>query len=157
MKKTFVLLTALMLALSTLAVTNVHASQVQHYPAQLEYIDAQVNVMLPRLDDFQAQYFTVNGRYYQALQSHTAAPDVPTIPDGIDQSPTDQPESLALFWDAFAELPDQLAWSFRIDTYSGPDGDGYVLTIETLINGETWTRAVNYGPDAWRAADWYKQ
>jgi hypothetical protein len=154
----FVSLSLLMLVVSVLPAAQVSAAQVQYYPAQLEYIDAQVNLMLPRLDDFQAEYYAVNGRYYQALQSHTTAPDVPTVPDAIDQSPTDQPEDLALFWDGFAELPDQLGWSFRIDTYASPDGDGYVLTVETVIDYQTWTRSVNHGPasEDWRAAEWYQ-
>lgn len=154
MKKLLYLLPLLLLL--AVSATSAQAAQVVAYPAELAYYDAQVDLMLPRLDDFQYQYYTVNGRYYQALESHAAAPDVPTVPDGIDNSPTDQPESLALFWDVFAELPEVLAWAFRIDTYSGPDGDGYVLTVTTVVNGETWQRSVNYGPDTWRTANWYK-
>lgn len=152
MKKLLYLIPVLLLAFTV--TSNVHAAQVQ-YPAELEYYDAQINILLPRLESFQFQYYAVNGRFYQALESHITAPDVPTVPDGINSSPTDQPETLAYFWDVFAELPDVLAWSFRIDTYSGPDGDGYVLTVTTIVNGETWQRSVNYGPDTWRAADWY--
>jgi hypothetical protein len=140
--------------IAALGVGNVYA-QTDPYPAELEYYDAQIAVLLPRLDDFQYQYHVTNGRYFQALQSHSSAPEVPTVPDGIEASPTDQPEALAYFWSTFAELPDLLAWSFRIDTYSGPLGDGYVLTVETVVNGQTWTRAINYGPDAWRNAEWY--
>jgi hypothetical protein len=155
-KKTFVLLTVLaMLALSIVPVSGASAAQVNPFPSQLAYYDAQINVLLPRLESFQAQYHAVNERYYQALISHTAAPDVPTVPDGIEASPTDQDETLAFFWDAYAELPDVLAWSFSIDTYSGPDGDGYVLNVETSIDGVVWMRSINYGPDDWRATDWY--
>lgn len=148
----------ILFVLLSVAVPTVPASaaQVQAYPAELAYYDAQIDLMIPHLDDFQYSYYVTNGRYYQALQSHTSAPDVPTVPDGINSSPTDQPEDLALFWDVYAALPDQLAWAFRIDTYSGPDGDGYVVTIETVIDGNLWTRSVNYGPDTWRASDWYQ-
>ncbi len=156
MKKFVTLLSLLlMLAVSVVPVTSAQA-QTDQFPAELEYYDAQIDLLIPRLDDFEYQYYIVNGRYYQALESHTTAPEVPTVPDGIESSPTDQPESLALFWDVFAELPDTLAWAFRIDTYSGPDGDGYVLTVSTVVNGETWQRSVNYGPDTWRNANWYK-
>ncbi len=154
MKKLFALSLVLMLALSIAPMTRASA-QVTAFPAELEYYDAQINVLLPRLESFQAQYYNINGRYYQALTSHTSAPDVPTVPDGIQSSPTDQDETLAYFWNSFAALPNQLAWSFSIDTYSGPDGDGYVLNVETVVNGETWRCAINHGPDAWRAADWY--
>lgn len=157
MKKLIYLLPllALIAVLGVGNVQSVQASQTVQYPAELAYYDAQINLLLPRLDDFQYQYHTVNGRYYQALASHATAPDVPEVPDALSQSPTDQPETLAFFWHDIAELPEVLAWSFRIDTYSGPDGDGYVLTAETIVNSETWMRSVNYGPDTWRAADWY--
>lgn len=157
MKKKYVNLTLFFLALAAVVFTplTAHAAQVDQYPAELEYYDAQIDLMLPRLAQFQDQYHAVNGRYYQALESHTAAPEVPTVPDGIHNSPTDQPEDLALFWETFAELPEVLAWSFRIDTYSGPDGDGYVLTVTTIVDGIEWQRAINHGPDTWRDADWY--
>jgi hypothetical protein len=151
MKKLFVLSTVLlMLAVS---IVPVSAKQPEQYPAELAYYDAQINVLLPRLESFQAQYHDVNGRYYQALASHTTAPDVPTVPDEITSSPTDQPETLAYFWQT-AALPEELAWSIRIDNYSGPNGDGYVLNVETNINGDTWVRSINHGPDTWRNADW---
>ena len=156
MKKLFpVLLSLMVLAVS---IVPVNAQAAMSGPAELQYYDAQIDLMVPRLDAFEAEYYAANGRYYQALQSHTAAPDVPTIPDAITESPTDQPEDLALFWQDYAALPDVLAWSFRIDTYSAPDGDGYVLTVETVIDGDVWTRAQNYGPasEDWRASNWYK-
>lgn len=157
MKQKFFLTLIALLVLFALAASPMQAdaAQVVQYPAELQYYDAQIDLMLPRLAQFQAQYYGVNGRYYQALESHTAAPDVPTVPDAINNSPTDQPEDLALFWESFAELPDVLAWSFRIDTYSGPDGDGYVVTVTTVVNGQPWQRVINYGPDTWRDADWY--
>jgi hypothetical protein len=155
MKKFATLTTLLlMLAVSILPATAAQA-QTDQYPAELAYYDAQIDLLIPHLDDFQYQYYITNGRYYQALESHSAAPDVPTVPDGIEQSPTDQPESLALFWEGYANLPDVLAWALRIDTYSGPDGEGYVLTVSTVINGEVWQRSINYGPDASRNAEWY--
>ena len=154
MKKLLAVLPILLLMLA-IGIVPVGAAQQQAFPAELAYYDAQINVLIPRLNNFQAQYYAVNGRYYQALVSHETAPDVPTVPDGITSSPTDQPETLAYFWETFAELPDSLGWSFRIDTYYGPDGNGYVITISTLVDGETWERAVNYGPEAWRAAEWY--
>ena len=159
MKKLFPLFVMLTVLSIVVPITGASAAQVEYSgPAELQYYDAQIDVLMPRLEAFQATYYAVNGRYYQALTSHATAPDVPAVPDAIDVSPTDQPETLALFWDDIAELPDTLAWSFRIDTYSAPSGDGYVLTVETVIDGETWTRSINPGPasEDWRAADWYQ-
>jgi hypothetical protein len=152
MKKIFLLTLVLALLLSA---SPALAQANDMSPSQLAYTDAQVDILLPRLEQYQAQYYYRNGQYYQALVSHSTAPNVPTPPDGLSNAPTDQLENLAYFWDVFATLPEELSWSFSIDTYSGPDGDGYVLNVETVINGETWKRAVNYGPDSWRAADWY--
>lgn len=154
MKNTLLFLTMLTVLVST-NVTSAHATAQVAYPAELAYYDAQINVLLPRLDDFQYQYYVANGRYYQALASHTTAPDVPTIPDAIQSSPTDQEETLAYFWEVFAALPDQLAWSFSLDTYSGPDGEGYVLNVETSVDGVTWMRSINYGPDVSRNVEWF--
>lgn len=150
MKKLFTLLFVIAFALQA---APVHAQAA--VPPQLAYYDAQISVLLPRLENFQAEYHATNGMYYQALQSHSTVPDVPTLPDELYNAPTDQPETLALFWQDFAALPSELSWSFRIDTYSGPEGDGYVLTVDTLIDGLTWQRSINYGPDSWRAYGWY--
>lgn len=157
MKKVFPVF--LMIAMLIIPVTGASASQVSFAgPAELQYYDAQIDVLLPRLAVFQANYYAVNGRYYQALTSHAAPPEVPEVPDMITEHPTDQPEDLALFWETFAELPAALAWSFSIDTYSSPDGDGYVLNVDTVIDGDTWARSINFGPasEDWREADWYK-
>jgi len=152
MKKLLLLITLVTLFALPMSAS---AAQVNPYPSELAYIDAQVNIMLPRLEQYQAQYFQRNGQYYQALMSHSTAPDVPTPPDGLSSAPTDQDENLAYFWQVYATLPSQLAWAFSIDTYCGPQGCGYVLNVETVVNGMTWMRAVNYGPDNWRAAEWY--
>jgi len=153
MKKLIYLIPLLLLAVALIApATSASAAQV-YYPDELAYIDAQIAVMLPRLEAFQAEYHNVNGRYYQALQSNTSAPAVPVVPDGITSSPTDQPETLAFFWDASA-LPDQLGWAFSIDTYAGDEGEGFVLNVSTVVNGETWTRSIAYGPETYRGAEW---
>jgi hypothetical protein len=155
MKKLFYLLPILLLALNLSApATHALAAAQEYFPDELLYTDAQINIMLPRLEAFQDEYHKVNGRYYQALISNNTAPDVPVVPDGIKSSPTDQPETLAFFWDA-SSLPDTLAWSFSIDTYAGPDGEGYVLSVYTVVDSETWLRVINYGPDTYRTEEWH--
>lgn len=154
MKKTFTLLFVIVLVAFALPQASAQAVG-NEYPPALVYYDAQIDVLWPRLQTFQDQYRTVNGIYYQSLESNSTVPEVPTLPDGLNDAPSDQPESLALFWQDFAELPSELAWAFRIDTYSGPDGDGYTLTATTVIDGQVWERSLNYGPDTWRDADWY--
>jgi hypothetical protein len=152
--KTKVLLFTMLVFMLTLGVTSASAKP-SAKPKTVEYYDAQIDVLLPYLESYQADYFAANGRYYQALISHSSAPNVPTPPDGLSNMPSDQDENLAYFWD-IAELPASLNWSLKIDTYSGPDGDGYVLTVAAKIQGDIWERSINYGPDTWRAADWYQ-
>ena len=130
-------------------------AQQEYYPAELAYYDAQVNIMLPRLELYQAQYFYANGIYFQSLISHSTAPDAPLPPDGLGNSPTDQDQNLAYFWNVFAALPSQLAWSFSIDTYAGDSGAGYVLNVLTVIDGSLWMRSINYGPENWRGSEWH--
>lgn len=154
--KTFTLLFTL-LALAVL-VTPVNAQQPaqEKIPEELTYVDAQVDVLLPKLDSFEREYFDMNKRYYQALTSHEKVPEVPTVPDKLSASPTDQVETLAYFWIAKAFLPETLSWAMSIDTYSGPDGDGYVLNVETMLYKQIWQRSINYGPEEYRSTDWYQ-
>ena len=143
-----------LLVLTTLLLSATPARAAVNVPPELAYIDAQVEVMAPFLQNFQSRYMQVNGRYYQALFSSSTAPDVPTVPSELHASPTDQPEALAYFWD-YASLPTELAWRYSIDTYAGADGAGYVLNAETVIDGTVWRKSLNYGPENDRAADWY--
>lgn len=152
MKKLFALSLITLLALFSTAAPAA-ASQVQ-YPAELEYIDAQIAIFLPKLDSFEYQYFTQTGAYWQALQSHDTPPEGVALPDDLNKIPTDGDVSLAVMWD-YAALPEQIGWSWRVDTYSGTDGAGYVLNISTTIEGVQWFMSINRGPEQWRGADWY--
>jgi hypothetical protein len=106
------------------------------------------------LDSFEREYFDMNRRYYQALTSHAKVPEVPTVPDKLSASPTDQVETLAYFWTAKAFLPETLTWAISIDTYDGPQGAGYVLNVETMLYKQTWRRSINFGPEDYRSSDW---
>jgi hypothetical protein len=151
MKKIFYLLPVLFVLLASLPTT---AQAQEKVPEELKYYDAQIEVMLPKLDGFEREYFELNKRYYQALTSHSIIPEVPMVPDKMTASPTDQVETLAYFWTAKAFLPEQLSWAISIDTYDGPVGAGYVLNVKTMLYKETWMRSVNVGPEDYRSSDW---
>ncbi len=151
MKRIVVLFTLLVLMLP---ISPVHAQTRKQIPPTLEYYDAQIDVLLPHLADFQLSYHDAAGKYYQALQSHSQAPSVVTEPDQLSGKPTDQAEDLAYFWKDQAYLPAKLGWSFAINTYAGPDGDGYVLVVTGDIEGKIWSRSINVGPEEWRTSDW---
>lgn len=149
----------MLIVLSLLVVMALVPAPVQaqgEVPPSLAYIDAQVDVMLPYLTSFQSDYYQTYSRYFQALQSHSTIPSVPTAPDNLSGRPEDQEQDLAYFW-SVANLPDEIAWSFRIDTYSGSEGDGYVLICVTKVDGVNWYRSINFGPEEWRAFGWLKE
>lgn len=147
-------ITLITIALALMLILTVSVAYAQEpNPPQLDYIDAQLAVFLPRLETFQNDYYYNNGQYYQALQSHTAPP-AGVVPADVTSHPTDQDAILATLWD-FAGLPDETNWSLQIDTYNGPSGPGYVLTVKTDVNGSIWIKSINYGPDTYRSADWY--
>lgn len=143
----------ILLVLALLALPGHAAAQVVQ-PAQLAYIDAQVEIFDQRLAAYQAEYVAANGQYYQALASHSVAPASLTAPDDLTAHPTDQEISLAAVW-TDTGLPVELGWSFQISTYNGPSGMGYTVTVSTVIDGQTWQRTLNHGPEDWRGTGWY--
>lgn len=123
-------------------------------PAELAYMDAQLTIFLPRLSIYQDEYFQANGVYFQALKSVSIAPDGLAAADDIASHPTDQAAALLDMW-SFTGLPVELGWSIQVDTYSGPKGSGYVVTVQTRdVAGVVWEKAVNVGPETWRAYTW---
>jgi hypothetical protein len=155
MNRYFALLfTGLALALGPLFVPVSGALAANDNPKVLEYIDAQVEVFAPMLETYQDDYFAANGTYFQALASHSSPPEGDANPDGLPSHPTDQAEALADLWD-YAGLPASVNWSFRVDTYDGPDGPGYVLTVGCSHGNDHWQRSINYGPESYRTVDWF--
>jgi len=150
MKKLIFVLSALCLLLAPLGVAQAQGATV---PEQLAYTDAQVAVFLPLLDDFQVGYYATNGTYYQALLSHSTPPVGVEPPTDPNARPTDQAEALAALW-SYAGLPAALNWSFSVSTYSGDSGPGYVLNLLTVVDGQTWTKSINRGPETWRDQEW---
>jgi len=151
MKKAFVILVLLAMLVSTIPVE----AQGAYEPGQFVYLDAQVNVFHQSLAGFETQYYATHGEYFQALSSHLSPPELLTAPDGLYLSPTDQPTPLSALW-SYSQLPSEIAWSFRVDTYSSATGPGYVLIVSTSLNGIDWQRNINYGPEAWRNLDWFQ-
>lgn len=45
-------------------------------------------------------------------------------------------------------------FSFRVDEYSGPLGDGWVLEVRLRRSGELWVLEHNEGPETQRARGW---
>jgi len=149
-----VILIAALLLPGAAPVSASPASQSMNVPDQLAYIDAQINVFANHLVGFQQGYKDAHGIYFQSLESHSYAPDVIAPPDGINDRPGYQNETLAVLWSA-AALPWEIGWSFSIDTYNGPAGQGYVLNVRVMIGTQEYRRSTNWGPETYRSMDWY--
>jgi hypothetical protein len=144
----------LAMALATIFAAIAPVKAKENTPKALEYIDAQVDVFEPMLEQYEADYFTANGGYFQALASHSSPPEEDMPPDGIYNHPTDQALALAELW-TYAGLPNSVNWSFRVDVYNAPSGPGYVLVIGCKHGNDNWERSINHGPEDYRTTDWH--
>ena len=76
------------------------------------------------------------------------------LPDLLYSFPTDQiGKSAQAQWDA-AKLPVSLDARVRVDVYDGPQGKGFVVIVQSQLNGATWQRSINYGPETYRDQGW---
>lgn len=118
-------------------------------------IDVDLGDLLSKLTGFEVDYFKTNGRFYQALDSHTTPPADGALdsPDKLSAGPTDQTEKAAYLWQQLT-LDAALPYSVRVDVYEGPGGWGYAVTVSATLNGEVWARTVNTGPEAYRESAW---
>jgi hypothetical protein len=154
MKQIAVALLVLALTLSAAPAAPVTAQGIAPAgPPPLKYIDAQINVMMASLRQYQTWYLNNRGKYFQALTSHSVVPNGLGYADMLAQHPTDQTETLADFWN-YAQLPEKVGYSFSVDIYDGPLGRGYVLVVKADVGGTIYTRAENSGPENWRTTEW---
>jgi hypothetical protein len=119
-------------------------------------IDNIIDQHLPRVATYQAAYLLGHGRYFQGLWSHAATPDEASNnpPDQLTGRPTDQLEDFGAMWSQVAIGQGRIPMRLRVDVYSGPAGQGYVMTFETSRAGVAYQRVVNVGPESWRNANW---
>lgn len=103
----------------------------------------------------QAAYLARRGRYWQGLATHTLLPadGLELPPDRLGTRPTDQPET----WAEVGAMPAIMPMSLTIDVYDGPQGQGYCATVRVTIGLRVWTRAQQFGPEAWRAFGWRQE
>ena len=122
--------------------------------AILSQIDAGIQSYMPTIINLQNQFLQNTGRYMQGLFTHSSVPvDENSLPpDQLSDSPTDQNFS----WDDLTAgtMPDQMLSRIRIDVYSSPNGEGFVLVAEKIVNGATYEKSYNVGPENQRSSDW---
>lgn len=140
-----------------LLIVVINSAGAQTTAPDFKTIDAVIDAYLPKLQAYEIDYLDTKGRgYMQALWSHSTppadgalvAPDLPT------SKPTDQAESFADLWSAVVIGQGKLPVRLRIDVYDGPSGRGYVITVEVIMAGRTYTRSINVGSERWRDVGW---
>lgn len=120
-------------------------------------IDTVIDAYLPKLQAYEINYLDAKGHgYLQALWSHSAPPADGALvaPDLLISKPTDQAESFFDLWSAVIITDGKVPVRLRIDVYDGPSGKGYVIVVESIIAGSTYTRSINTGSEKWREQDW---
>ncbi len=122
----------------------------------LGQIDTGIESYKPVIANLQNEYFESNGKYWQGLFTHSSAPTDENFvtPDRLNEKPTDQNSS----WQDIAGdvMPTEMLSRIRIDTYSSPEGHGYIIVAEKNINGDDYRRMYNVGPATGRSTDWEK-
>ena len=120
----------------------------------LGQVDTGIENYLPVITNLQDQYYEANGKYWQGLFTHSSAPtdENSVSPDRLNESPTDQNSS----WEDISGgvMPAEMLSRIKIDTYSSPEGDGYIIVAEKNVNGKDYRKMYNVGPATGRSTNW---
>jgi hypothetical protein len=132
-------------------------------PTLLELRDA-LNAKLvqfwPLVTGNQYQYYQNHNHYWQGLKTHVF--NLPTFtdisgdannPDNLDSTPNDQASTWLDQFPVLNNVP--ITGALVMDTYQGPQGDGYVLSMYVKHNNKVYTRSQNMGPEDWRTQNWH--
>lgn len=119
------------------------------------WLTNKVPVLVARQNTYASNH---NGKFWQGLITHATIPShVPATAgdvtaDRLTFTPTDQAES---WLDILPEWePEAFAAAARVDTYNGPSGRGWILTVWVRFNGVTYVRAKGFGPETNHDHDW---
>lgn len=114
--------------------------------------------IVPRQTAYAANH---GGRFFQGLVTFTisslpnnpsdANPTLLEVTPVLNTHPTDQAET---WLDQGINLEATIPMALRMDCYDGPLGKGYVGTVWGRWNGNTYSRAQQFGPETWRTFAW---
>ena len=151
---TVVLITALLAAPAL-------AQRADELPLICLEVDQWLDANLVEMSKRQEIYYQANGQYWQGLSTHIEAPaygegstkeEIAKEPDNFAAKPTDQQ---AGWFDIFPEFGiEKLAADVRFDVYSGPQGDGYTITLSLLYKDILFVRSLQFGPEQDREFYW---
>ena len=99
-----------------------------------------------RLGEHQANYMARTGKYWQG-----SGLDLRPFAADLGIRPTDQPDDWR--WSEGFGFP-RLPGFVRVDVYEGPQGWGYVTSIDLPGDQGSWVKARAEGPEAREIADW---
>ena len=116
--------------------------------------DAATGNRLQAALTMQADYQRQHGKFWQGLRTQAEPPKdgQPGEPD-FKRKPTDQADD----WETTGAknlLPPGLNTSLAVDTYDGPQGQGWVLSMQFESEGKQYMRGINVGPETYRTHDW---
>jgi hypothetical protein len=96
----------------------------------------------------QNHYFSQHGKYWQGILTPSTPPDDgASVVADYTRKPTDQSESWADRFSGADSLPATLKAQIRVDTYDGPSGKGWTVTLRITKSGKTYARTWNFGPE----------
>lgn len=113
----------------------------------------------PTITARQENYKSNRGNYWQGVRTHTVVPahtngaDGDTIPDRLEQEPSDafsDWKNVFPEWDGVA-----IPCALQCDVYESPQGKGYVATVFIRYNGVLYSRSRNVGPESHRTEAWH--
>ena len=144
------------LALLALPAPSGVFAQIQEPATVRDGIDVKLGNVIADIVAFQAAEAGKSGEFYQTLWTHSEPPadGALVVPDRLYSFPSDQiGKSAQAQWDA-VKLPAALEARYRVDVYDGPKGKGFVVILQSQLDGATWQKSLNYGPETYRDQEW---
>lgn len=116
-------------------------------------VDAKLAGLWAAIQNKQDAYFLAHGHYWQGLRTHATLPTegTETLPSVGVSIPTDQPDP----WPVGIRNS-TLPMAIQIDTYFGPEGDGYQATVTVSVLGKVYARTAQVGPETDRQVGWHE-
>jgi len=112
--------------------------------------DLMVDV-LTQMRDRQHIHRAMKGKHWQGARTHKTTPKE----QGAAPNPSAKIEGQESWAEFGVNLPQSLPASLQVDVYDGPLGSGYTVTADVVIEGKTWRRVANVGPESYRTMDWH--
>lgn len=116
-----------------------------------DVVDVRLASFIASIDSHQVAYLVANGKYWQGILTPPVVPrDGGELTTDLSVHPTDQLDD----WTAAdLSIPANLPMSVEVFTHDGPLGKGYTTILTVTVMGNSWKRAVGFGPESF-TFDW---